>query len=556
MKRIISAIFCVAMCFIGTVVLADDDYVAAKYDYTDKTIEIIGNIGQEAGVPVTACITVSFLPVLSDDNPPVAAYLLFTGTNGKISDERKFDGVLSSGLCTVWLTSANGHKESDFIIFDLDDQGTKDVLVKINSETDAEKLSKYLGDENKNIEKIGYIYSLTEKYIESIAEFCIAYKKAEGKPFGFNELLRAVDYVLFNSKFKDGFSLDECMAAYCGSLQCTYSDYTALSGEMKNEIGKLVKSANFIKNGKLITFNEMVLICRARLATSSWASLRDVLSVAAVDYGIDMSTNSVYASIYRSSSQQVFYNMLGTVQEAKSLTEIADAFNNECNIVKKELEAGARQSSSSSPRSSGVISTLPSVKNLNELPIYNYEPAKKSMNLLDMDNHFSKDAVKYLTEKGAISGYEDNTFRPDGNVTRAEMAAMIYGVIGGDRAEAYFSDVASDAWFAEGIYSLAAKGIIFGSNGAFAPNEYVTRQDAVVVLKRVADLKGISLKADSEKFIDIELISDYAIDAVSALSAAEIIKGFNGYFRPQDTCTRGEMAVMLYRLLTVQEGVK
>lgn len=99
-------------------------------------------------------------------------------------------------------------------------------------------------------------------------------------------------------------------------------------------------------------------------------------------------------------------------------------------------------------------------------------------------------SVGLLTAKGIIAGYPDGSFRPQGNVTRAEMAKMIcYALLGSTQAEKLpassqiFTDVPVDFWAAKYIQYCYSQGIIGGhGDGTFAPNDNVTGYQAAKML--------------------------------------------------------------------------
>ena len=72
------------------------------------------------------------------------------------------------------------------------------------------------------------------------------------------------------------------------------------------------------------------------------------------------------------------------------------------------------------------------------------------------------DAVVSLAEKGILSGYADGTFRPNAQITRAELAAILSQFIYGDSAsdKIGYSDVTDQDWFYEPVMKLSASGFL------------------------------------------------------------------------------------------------
>lgn len=167
-------------------------------------------------------------------------------------------------------------------------------------------------------------------------------------------------------------------------------------------------------------------------------------------------------------------------------------------------------------------------------------------------DHWAGEAVRALCERGVISGYGDNTFRPDRAVSRAEFAKMVYTAFSLSPGSASFTDINEDDWYKECIYSLYAAGIVQGfENGAFYPNKEISRRDMAVMLDRAAKSVGITLpQGKSVTFADEYLFGDYAAESIARFAAAGIVNGTgNELFSPDDTATRAQAAKVIYELL-------
>ncbi|TKI56763.1 S-layer homology domain-containing protein [Brevibacillus antibioticus] len=104
------------------------------------------------------------------------------------------------------------------------------------------------------------------------------------------------------------------------------------------------------------------------------------------------------------------------------------------------------------------------------------------------DNYWAVNPIHQASTAGMMSGYPDGTFRPSANITRAEIAAVIYkykALQGAGGGTAFF-DVRGDHWSSPIIAAVVAKGYMAGyPNGTFQPEKALTRAEAVTILNRV-----------------------------------------------------------------------
>lgn len=164
--------------------------------------------------------------------------------------------------------------------------------------------------------------------------------------------------------------------------------------------------------------------------------------------------------------------------------------------------------------------------------------------------HWAAEAVEALADKKIISGF-NGLFEPSREISRAEFAKIISLVSDGAAAgkETDFSDVGREAWYFEYVKDAALKGLILGNDGFFRPNESITREDAALIVYRWLTKKDGRLLT-KKYFSDRSSISEYAREAVEALAGAGILKGNeNGGFKPKNSITRAEAAQLIYAAL-------
>ena len=173
--------------------------------------------------------------------------------------------------------------------------------------------------------------------------------------------------------------------------------------------------------------------------------------------------------------------------------------------------------------------------------------------------------IDTLAVAGIIQGRGDHLFYPGEAITRADFIVMLdraYGMSdalesGAVAANGTFSDVPDDAYYSDAVIAAKAFGIAVGSNNRFLPQQSITRQDAMVFLKRTLDCTQLTLRPGSVSgFSDAAQVASYAQDAVGSLIRAGIVNGTSGKLNPLASITRAEITVMLYRAthMTEQEG--
>lgn len=165
--------------------------------------------------------------------------------------------------------------------------------------------------------------------------------------------------------------------------------------------------------------------------------------------------------------------------------------------------------------------------------------------------------IDTLAVAGVIKGSGNHLFFPGSAITRADFIVMLDRAFGMSEAldsglidsSGTFVDVPGNTYYSKSVTAAKAFGVATGTDdNRFLPEQNMTRQDAMVFLKRTLDRTQLTLPAGSlSGYTDINQISNYARESVSALVNARVISGSNGKLSPTANVTRAEMAVMLYR---------
>lgn len=156
------------------------------------------------------------------------------------------------------------------------------------------------------------------------------------------------------------------------------------------------------------------------------------------------------------------------------------------------------------------------------------------------------DAVKWAVEKGVTNGVSETLFGPDQACTRAQIVTFLWRAAGSPepKSGSNFADVAADAYYAKAVAWAVENGITKGtSETTFHPDETCTRAQGVTFLYRALG----KLAAAQAGFTDVAADSYYA-DAVNWAAENGVTNGISEtLFGPDGSCTRAQIVTFLYR---------
>lgn len=161
------------------------------------------------------------------------------------------------------------------------------------------------------------------------------------------------------------------------------------------------------------------------------------------------------------------------------------------------------------------------------------------------DSYFYK-YVQELTDRGVVSGFEDGTFKPLQQATRAQAAKILYGLVGNDEVPTVdpgFTDVSKSAYYYDAVAFLTQAGVISSEAEKFNPNESITRAEFSIMLVKAFDLRQ---QGDVKlPFNDIEAGSKVE-EYVKVLFESEVIHGTSNItFSPAAQLSRAQLSKMI-----------
>ena len=173
----------------------------------------------------------------------------------------------------------------------------------------------------------------------------------------------------------------------------------------------------------------------------------------------------------------------------------------------------------------------------------------------DISNHWAKDYIEKFIDAGVINGYEDDTFRPNNNMTRAEFATVLSKLLDDPSVptDHRYTDVPESAWYFDAVQKLCTLQII-SEDEKFNPQNNITREQVMVMLARATRLTATDTSVVN-KFSDANTISDYALDAVAAFVENGYTNGYqDGTIRPKNNITRAECVKLIDSLNLVPDA--
>lgn len=187
-------------------------------------------------------------------------------------------------------------------------------------------------------------------------------------------------------------------------------------------------------------------------------------------------------------------------------------------------------------------------------------PAVMARNFDDLGGHWSARFVQQMAAKGVITGYSDNTVRPDRQVSRVEAVVMLVRALGLEEIAANINYLPQDfqrreevADWAKGFVALAAEdGILTDTDKEnFRPSQAASRAEIAVWAVRALGLaeRAAGLFGSALDFTDVDALPNWVRGYIAVAAQEGIMVGNpDGTFAPSGLVTRGQMATLLARI--------
>ncbi len=173
------------------------------------------------------------------------------------------------------------------------------------------------------------------------------------------------------------------------------------------------------------------------------------------------------------------------------------------------------------------------------------------------ENDWFFENVKYANENGLMGGTTNTTFAPNESLTRGMLVCVLYRADGEPAVNKSipFGDVKADMYYAKATIWAQQNGIVNGvTENTFAPDGNITREQIAAIMFRYAKYKGydVSVGEDTNilSYTDFDKISEYAIEAIQYAVGIGLMKGkTETTLNPQDNATRAEISSILKKFI-------
>jgi hypothetical protein len=333
-------------------------------------------------------------------------------------------------------------------------------------------------------------------------------------------------------------------------------DYQLLSKEEKAKFAEYAKKQDFY-NGMSIGMNlrHAMILAEVKCSDSSLSLKNAIMGTNPSGKTINNNFQLIDGNIslfnqlkYR---ERVFGYMYENIYLITVFEDITKYFNSACARAKEDETSvgggGGGTGGSSGAKTGNTVSSF---------VIDSPAETEFANPFSDIDDHWGKMQILALAEKGIVSGYDDNTFRPDETVTRAEFVKLVTDAFElYQESDVQFSDVLDNDWYSKYIKRAVNAEIVVGSDdNRIFPNDKISREDAVVILYRYIKNKA-EFQNKTYTFKDGDEISDYCIEAVNDMAYTGIVlgKGSNR-FVPKGNMTRAEAVTLISNSIDYIQG--
>lgn len=244
--------------------------------------------------------------------------------------------------------------------------------------------------------------------------------------------------------------------------------------------------------------------------------------------------------------------------DGSTTTTVIDNATGTVTTTVTKPEGGVVEKTVDSNRNVSITVTDPQGEVLVKVAIPAEIPASNTQFADVPEGHWADEAIQTMVALGLLNGTGDNQFDMEAAMTRSMLATVLFRLSNGNAGyEQNFGDVSENAWYANAVAWAAVAGIVTGSNGNFNPEGEITREQLATMLYRFANLLNLNTAASGSAlngFTDGGEVSGWAADAMAWCIANGLINGVgDGNLAPGGTATRAQVAVILQRFINLMK---
>lgn len=454
--------------------------------------------------------------------------------------------VTKSDNYTIYISSKNDGEIMSYPIYAVSKEDYKKAIDEINEQINNrdEFYNKVLA----NKEKLGFDLPLAgNQSLKDVSD--LLFNEKNGTPFEAAEYGRNI--VLYKSCaaldiLNKGTISDEAAAIIEELLQSDdtlkeyYNQYIT-SNDRKNEMNNRLINQGITSTDDLKTKIRDAVILTAVHHPDGYMNIKSIFE----RYKNELGLSSV------SSDANVYKNLVDNYTSVEKMIEKYKALTTSGGGNGGNGGNGGRGGNSSGNSISSGFGTSGGAVNT---PVQKNDTVYMPFDDLDTVT-WAYEAISALADAKIIAGKSDTKFAPRDKIKREEFVKMIVSTLGEDPSQYIdtFKDVHENAWYAGYVLKAYQLNIVNGiGNDLFGSGANITRQDMAAIIYNAITRKGINLETQELVFSDKDLISDYAKRAVSALTKAGIINGLDdNTFNPAGDATRAEAAKMIYGMYSM-----
>lgn len=467
------------------------------------------------------------------------------GYSGEVKPGEKLTAEMKvSGLYTIYIFSNNTLLSYPIKITSKQDYET--VISEINIGIENNNKDEFYESVLKNSDKLGFDLPMADNQkLRDISDLMFNEKNGTG----FDAAVYKQNIILYKScialdALNKGTLSAEAAAIIEELIQNddvlkSYYNKHVTNDERKAYLNERLKNKGIVSTNDLKNKIRDALILTVVRYPDGYMNIKEIFESFKTELGIASVTADV----------NVYSNLVGNYENIEKLTE---KYNSLCNQNPGGTSGGTGGGAGGGKGSSGGKSisggTVPSNGVIDITPV---KTGTVRMPFDDLDTvSWAYEAISALADAKIISGKSETKFAPRDNVKREEFVKMIVGAMGEGQSpySNIFNDVEEGAWYSGYVLKAYQMNIVGGiGDDLFGTGRNITRQDMAVMIYKALIAKGIALENTDLTFADSDDFSDYAREPVAALANVKIINGQgDNTFNPKGEATRAEAASMIY----------